>query len=306
MTVVITGAAGKLARRVASRLDDVVGIDTRPAPANFPGTFHTVRRYNTRDVTEVFRTVRPSKVLHLGVRAGGFKAEAKERYTQNVLGTRHILAQCLKYGTGRVVVMSTYHVYGAHQHNPTFIREDAPLRAVQTFPELLDAVESDHTVSNFLWRHREVPTALLRPANMVGPSLSNQVSTLLKGRYCPRLLGFNPMQQFLHESDAVEALLVALQGTQIGVYNVAGEGAIPWLSAIHLAGSRPLALPVPIAYPAVRMLARLQFAFPAHLMDYFRFPVIIHDGAFREEFGWQPRVSLHDTLSSVKDVATAR
>ncbi|MFT7521644.1 MAG: nucleoside-diphosphate-sugar epimerase, partial [Kiritimatiellia bacterium] len=127
MTVLITGARGKLAQMVAAILPDVVGLDTRPGPSDYPGPFHRVRRYNTRAVTEIFRELRPEIVLHLGVRAGGFQAAAKERYTQNVLGTRHILEQARRYHVRRVVVMGTYHVYGAHQHNPTLIKEDAPL-----------------------------------------------------------------------------------------------------------------------------------------------------------------------------------
>lgn len=307
MKVLVTGAAGQLARLFAIALTleghEVVGVCVRTIrPDHFPGPAVTVKRYDHRAVAEVFRQHQPDAMVHLGIRAGGYRAEAQQRYTQNVLGTRHLLELARKHSLKRVVVLGTYHVYGAHPHNPTFLREDAPMRAVQTFPELQDVVELDHTVTNFLWRHREVPTVLLRPVNVIGPHLRNQVSTLLRGRVCPRLLGFNPMQQFLHESDMVRALQLALTGSGFGVYNVAGEGAIPWERAIRVAGGRPVTVPHAVAYPALAVLSRFNVAFPEHLVDYFRYPVIVADGLFREQMGWEPKVSVVDTLRSVHDV----
>lgn len=308
MKVLLTGASGQLARMVWLALTaaghEVVGLDVRRRRhPDVVGPQEWVKRYDHRTVAEVFRTHQPEALMHLGVRAGGFQAEAKSRYTQNVLGTRHLLELSLKHGIQRIVVLGTYHVYGAHPHNPTFLVEDAPLRAVQTFPELQDVVELDHTLTAFLWRHREAcPTVLLRPVNVVGPHLRNQVSTLLRGPWCPRLLGFNPMMQFIHESDMVRILVRALHDERYGVYNVAGEGAVPWSSAIETAGARPLPLPTAIAYPAVRLLSRLNAAFPDHLMDFFRFPVIVSDAAVRRDFDWVPRVSVVDTLRSIPDV----
>lgn len=308
MKVLLTGAAGSLAREVAKDLatrgHEIVGLDLRPRRhPDHPSLYERVKRYDHRRVDEVFRTHTPDALVHLGVRAGGFQAQSRQRYTQNVLGTRHLLRLARQHAVRRVVALSTYHVYGAHPHNPTFIQEDSPLRAVQTFPELVDTVELDHTVTTFLWRRREVSTVLLRPVNLVGPGLRNQVSTLLRARRCPRLLGFNPMLQFLHASDMVVAIRLAFESEQTGVFNVAGEGAIPWTRAIRAAGSRPLALPHGVAYPAVRVLSRWNVAFPEHLMDFFRYPVIVSDEAFREATGYTPRVNVVEALRSVHDVA---
>lgn len=308
MRVLLTGAAGQLSRLVALALaeegHEVVGLDLRPVRhRDFPGPFERVKRYDHRAAAEVFRSREPEALLHLGIRAGGFQTEARQRYTQNVLGTKHLLELARRYELRRVVVLGTYHVYGAHQNNPTFIREDAPLRAVQNFPELLDAVELDHTVTNFLWRHKgELPTVLLRPVNIMGPHLRNQVSTLLRGAVCPRLLGFNPMQQFLHEQDLVRLIVELLQGSESAVYNVCGEGEVPWRRAIEIAGARALPLPHTLAYPGVRLLSRMNIAFPEHLMDFFRYPVIISDQLLRSRVDWRPEVSVVETLRSLHDV----
>jgi UDP-glucose 4-epimerase len=304
MRILIAGAAGRLAGIVAERLasdGELIGLDVRAQRRgrDFPGPYHRIKRYNHRSVAEVFRHHRPRMLLHLGMRAATASVHSPTRYTQNVLGTRKLLQLCKRYDVERVVVLGTYHVYGAHEHNPVNIREDAPLRGGQIYKELVDVVELDHTVTNFLWQHREVSTVLLRAANIVGPRLNNSFSRLLRSRPCPRLLGFNPLLQFLHEEDAARAIVVALRGHRWGAYNVAGEGAIPYSHAIRLAGGRPMTIPHVIAPMVVAAVPRWRRVFPRHLLDYFRYSVLIDDRAFRSHFEYEPQFTTVQTLQSV-------
>lgn len=304
MSVLITGAAGSLAALVTQRLEGgepLIGVDLRPMRAErpFPGEYVQLNRYSSRRMADVFRRHKPRLVIHLGVRAG-FQRSMQDRYTNNVLGTRHLLQLCERYPVQRVVALSTYHVYGAHQHNAVGIREDAPLRASQIFPELADAVELDHTLTTFMWRQRQVSTIVLRPCNVVGPTLNNQITRLLRSQRSPRLLGFDPMLQFMHEDDAARAIALACQSNRWGVYNVAGEGTIPYEEAIRRAGGRPVPIPSLPAYIAVSLLWRLRLIFPQHLMDYFRYPTVIDDSAFRKELGFEPLHNTLDTLASLR------
>lgn len=309
--ILVTGAAGPLARLVAEALVDhpaldgaeLLGADVRPMPpgTSFPGPFYQAY-YTQRKIDDVFRRHRPDVVVHLGRIRGTELESFQRRFTQNVLGTRNLLEQALRHGARRVVVLSTYHVYGAHQHNHVHIGEDEPLRASQIFPELADAVELDHAAAAFLWRHRKVETVVLRPCNIVGPSLNNMISRLLRsGRRVPTLLGYDPVMQFLHEADAARAIAEAVAKDRAwGVYNVAGEGVVPWSHAIRLAGAEPLPVPHVLAYPLVGMLARWRLVFPKHLMDYFRYPTVIDDDAFRADFRFAPALSAVKTLRSVR------
>lgn len=303
-TILVTGAAGPLARIVCERLQrpgvELVGADVRPMPegVEFPGAFYQAL-YTQRKIDDVFRRHRPKALVHLGRIRGSEAGSFSHRYTQNVLGTQHILNDlCLSHGVERVVVLSTFHVYGAHQHNHILIREDEPLRATQTFPELADAVELDHAATTFLWRYRRVNTVVLRPANIVGPRLNNMISRLLRGDAAPVLMGYDPMIQFIHEQDCATAIERAIKGDTWGVFNVAGEGVVPWSVAVRLAGARPVPIPHVIAYSLVGLLARWRRSFPKHLIDYYRYPVVISDEAFRQ-LGYKPAFSTVATLQAV-------
>ncbi len=284
-TVLVTGAAGGLAQLVCELLVKkyrLVGVDPRPMPEgrSFPGEFFNFD-YRSRKMAEVFRQYRFHALLHLGRLPMGSGANDSVRYNINVLGTRNLLDLCAKYRVPNIVVCSTFHVYGAHPHNHLYLGEDDPLRASHTFPELIDAVDMDTASSAFLLKHPHIRVVILRPCNVIGPRINNRITNFLRAQICPYVMGYDPPMQFLHESDFARALKIALDGPNRGIYNVAGEGVVPFTRAIRIAGGSALPLASLIAYPAARLFTSLGVNFPAHLVDYFRFPVVISDKPFR-------------------------
>jgi UDP-glucose 4-epimerase len=302
--LLVTGASGGLASILTDMLAEdyrLVGVDPRQMVAgrNFPGTFHQIQ-YTHRKMAEIFRKNKFHGLIHLGRVATTAGLSQNARYNVNVLGTRNLLHLARQFGVSRVVVFSTFHVYGAHQHNHLHIREDEPLRASQTFPELVDAVELDNFAKTFSLQYPEVKTVILRPVNVVGSRIRNEISTLLRSGYCPKLMGYDPMLQFIHERDVAKALNLALHSDKVGVYNVAGEGVVPYSRAVKLAGAMALGVPHFLAYPLLGALQHLRFRIPKHLIDYFRYPVIITDHMFRKDFGFTPDVTTLEALRSIR------
>ena len=295
-----------LAHVVVSQLADdyeLVGVDPRAmAPGReFPGEFHQID-YVKRKMADVFRSHNFHALLHLGRVPVTARARKSVRYNINVLGTRNLLDLSLRFGVKNLIVFSTFHVYGAHQHNHLQITEDDPLRASQIFAELSDAVELDNVSSMFLLKNRDVVrTVILRPVNVVGPEIRNQISKLLRASYCPVLLGYDPMMQFIHEYDVARALVLSLKSTKSGVYNVAGEGVIPWSDAVRASGAHPVPILHLLAYPFFAAASRVGIHFPKHLIDYFRYPTICSDEAFKKDTGYEAKVSTIEALRSIRN-----
>ncbi len=59
----------------------------------------------------------------------------------------------------------------------------------------------------------------------------------------PSLFGFDPRFQFVHEDDVVRAMIFALANRLPGVYNVAGDGLLPWSEVAAICGKRTAPLP---------------------------------------------------------------
>ena len=307
MKILITGASGAVARLVASALSpkyDLVGIDPRPTPksSHFPGEFY-VADYHSRKLDEVFRKNTFDSVLHLGRIRESLKYSAQYRFQMNVIGTQKLLELCKENAVKNLIILSTYHVYGAHRLNSLLLTEEAPLRASQSFPELADAVELDHAATTFLWKHREVRTTILRPVNIIGKHVRNSICSLLRSGMCPKIIGFDPLMQFIDEKDVARALILSLENSVSGIFNVAGEGVIAYSHAIRLAQAMSIPIPPIISSGFVRVLDEISgLGFPPYLMDYFKYPTVVNDDAFRKAFGYAPKVKTTQSIRNLSPI----
>jgi UDP-glucose 4-epimerase len=308
MKILITGASGALARLVGGALSpkyDLVGVDPRmpPSAQHFPGKL-VVADYHSRKLDDVFREHHFDAVLHLGRIRESQKYSPQYRFQMNVVGTGKLLELCKSTGVKHLIVLSTYHVYGAHKLNPLQLIEESPLRASQSFPELADAVELDHAATTFMWKDREVTTTILRPVNVVGKHVRNTICSLLRSGLCPKILGFDPLMQFMDEKDLARALILALEKPTSGIFNVAGEGVIALSHAIRHAQAVAVPIPPFISAGFVRALSQIgSIGFPPYLIDYFKYPVIVNDDAFRLAFGFKPKVKTVQSLRNLGPVS---
>ena len=307
--VLVTGMAGGLAHLVADRLvalgHEVIGVDYRPVP-RLTGELSRVTvvraSYNKTAIEDVFRKYAFDAVLHLG-RVGNLRESAGKRFDLNVVGSQKIMTMCVQHGVKELVVLSTFHIYGAHPSNHIPISEDEPLRAGLDFPQLADAIQLDSMATSWVFRHREVRTVVLRPTNLIGPTLQNTMSKFLRLARVPSIMGFDPMMQFVHESDMADAIVAAATSDRSGVYNVGGPAVLPWTSALQLAGARTYPIPSPVGALAMKLFT----GFPQYLLNFFKYPCVISDAAFRSTFAWSPRVGIEDTLwSTVESARTAQ
>lgn len=297
----ITGIAGGLAQHVAGLLThaghEVVGVDYRPTETLAPNlTGMTIYRanYNKTAIEDIFKRHGFDRVLHLG-RVGNLKESMGKRFDLNVVGSQKIMNLCQQHAVRRLVVLSTFHIYGADPANHTPIGEDDPLRAGTRFPQIADAIQLDNMASRWVYQSEGTQVVVLRPTNVVGPTISNAISSFLRGRVVPHLLGFNPMVQFLHESDLARAIVVAGVSPVRGIFNLAGAGEVPWRTALSIAGAHTFPIPAPLVS---LFLKTVPFQVPEYLVNFFKYPCIITDEAFRGAFGWRPQVNLQETIWS--------
>ncbi|ULQ45190.1 NAD-dependent epimerase/dehydratase family protein [Flagellatimonas centrodinii] len=303
-TILVTGAAGALARRVIQRLSStarVVGVDTRRQamlPTGVPSYLLDMRR---QGFAEVFREHAIDAVIHIG-RVFTHEQSRMARYNANVLGTRQLLEQCCLHEVSQVLVHSTYLVYGARADNPSLIVEGYDGRAEDPVEDLVDAVELERLAEHYAAQVPQLNMTLLRPCNIVGPGVRNTMALLLSRSVVPVLLGHSPVMQFLHVDDMADAMVLAFRGKRPGTYNVAPDETVPLQEAFRLSGCRRL--PV-LAAPAIlpRLVSRaLNWGtfFPPHLIPHFRYPAVIDGSLFQRRFQWYPRVPAADIFEGYR------
>lgn len=295
--VLVTGAAGALAQQVIKRLQenhDVVAVDFREQVFLGEEVPSFCIDFNKRVFEDLFKKYRFQAVIHLG-RIMSSQENRMRRYNANVLGTQKLLDLSNKYGIKKVLVLSTYHVYGANAYNPALIDEGAPLKGAELTMDLVDSVELENLATIYLWRHPNLNITILRPCNIVGPGVKNSISSLLANRSAPVLAGFSPMMQFIHINDMADAIVLAHEKSQPGIYNVAPQDWIAYQEALKLCGCRTLPLPsIPPVLP--RLISRWlnMRSFPTYLLNFFKYPVVIDGRTFEKKFGFEPKRPLRE------------
>jgi UDP-glucose 4-epimerase len=302
--ILITGAAGALAQQVINRLRDscdIVAVDFREQVYLGDEIPSYCIDFNQRSFEDLFRRYKFDGVIHLG-RIMSSQLTRMRRYNANVLGTQKLLDLSHKYGISRVVVLSTFHVYGAVAYNPAMIDEEAPLKSAGLSADLIDSVELENLATIYLWRYPDLNITILRPGNIVGPGVRNSISTLLGSERAPVLAGFSPMMQFIHIDDMADALVLAYNKTKRGIFNVAAEDWVAYQHALKLCGCSRIPIPsVPPILPRLILKTLRLRSFPSYLMAFFKYPVVIDGRAFAREFGFQPRRPLKEIFRYYRD-----
>ncbi len=107
------------------------------------------------------------------------------------------------------------------------------------------------------WREKEAQNPLQRVGSL--PVL-------------PKVMGYDPLMQFVHEDDCLYAFERATLAPHPGVFNIVGRGVLPLSTILRLAGKRAIPLPAPLLYRMAYYPSQGQTGDPpAGFYDYLRY-----------------------------------
>jgi len=292
-SVVITGVAGAVGRRVAARLIDagihVVGIDLLPPTPPLPGLEMHVADVATSDLKPLLEG--SSRLVHLAFSYGPDLDDAALVHA-NVEGTRRLLESAGDAGVSHLVIVSSATVYGAWPDNPVPLTEDAPLRPNPEFAHAVQKAECERLCLE--WRDG-VPGAtvsVLRPAISVGEEHESWLARSLRVAMSVRTGKDDPPQQFVHVEDLAAAVELGVRERLDDVYNVAADGWVDAETVRALAGTLPR---VPVSERLATRTAAWTWRLrvgrtPPGLIPYTMHPWVIASDRLRAA-GWSPAYS---------------
>lgn len=260
--VLVTGVSRDLGARFARILAtdedvEVVGLDVAP-PRHPLGAADFVRAdIRNPVIAKVIARRRVDTVVHLAMvttpgSAGG-RSSMKEI---NVIGTMQLLAACQRAESFRkLVVQSSISVYGASPRDPAKFTEDMSPRAHPRTGFGKDSLEIESYVRGLARRRPDVVVTILRMANLMGAGVDSHVTRYLSLPVVPRVMGFDARLQFLHPSDAVDALLLVTRRDVPGTFNVAAPDIVTLSQALRKMGRPSVGVPRAAA-PLVATLVR--------------------------------------------------
>jgi UDP-glucose 4-epimerase len=310
--ILIIGIAGGLAQMTARLILtahpdwEILGVDSRDVSSLPPLSGLTLvgLKYSRGNFENLFRTHQFDVVYHLGriSHSSNTQNVLAKRIELSVMGTNRILELCERYGVSKVIILSTFHVYGALPDNSIFIQEDSPLRASLRHPELRDVVEMDQICTNWMWKNQKsITTIVLRPCNIIGSQIQNAMTRFLAGPIALSPADYNPFFQFIHEFDMAQVLYKVLEHVPTGTYNVAGDDFISLREALKVVHTKGVPFPMTLAGGLNSLLKKINIDVPEYLLDYLKFSCLISNNELKKHLGPNfLRFSITESLEMIK------
>lgn len=251
MRVLVTGLGTFWGSRLAQQLeqrDDVeaiVGVDTTEPRLPLERTEFVRADSSYSILSRIVRATKVDTVLHTHLLVDSTQASGRAIHDVNVIGTMNLLAAAGSAGSPvrKVVVKSSTLVYGANFQDPLMFREDMTrTRGARTAVER-SLLEAGRFFRDFAQDNPHITVTKLRFSNVLGDDIDTVFSKALAMPVVPEILGFDPRLQFTHEDDVTGALLFATTHDVAGIFNVAGDGEIPWSEVCAVVGKRRIPLP---------------------------------------------------------------
>ena len=216
------------------------------------------------------------------------------------IGTMHVLNACAECQVHKFVLWSQTIVYGAHPLNPNFLTEEHPLRGAEGRSRYVrDKVEAEKQVQRFRKENPETVVTTLRTAPTLGPTINNFTSRFFRRPVAPTLMGYDPLMQLLHERDAVDAFVRAVDQDFPGEFNIVSDGVLPYSTILAMMGKVPLPMPHFLAYPVSQALWATQiFDSPPNFLDFLRFLCVADGEKAKRVMGFSAQ---HDIKATIDD-----
>ena len=249
--VLVTGLGSFWGGRVAQALeadptvDTIVGLDTTEPLVELQRTEYVRVDANYSILAKIVRATRVDTIVHTFLIVDPTQMSRRAMHEINVIGTMNLFAAASapESTVRNVIVKSATAVYGCTPEDPTWFTEETPPSRPLRRPveRSLDQVEG--YVRDFAEDNPHVSVSLLRFSNVIGSEIVTPLTRALELPFVPSMFGFDPRFQFVHEDDVIRSILFMLDHNLSGVYNVAGDGLIPWTEVASLCGKNTFPLP---------------------------------------------------------------
>jgi len=306
VNVLLTGAAGRLARVVLPRLladpriSRIYGVDLNPIPIEHERL--TGVQADIRDAQCLELLDRCDVLIHMAfvLMGGGLGRARHDRAavrSMNVSGSQLLMEAAVEAGVERIVFVSSAAVYGTWPDLPDPVPEHQPLRPLPGFAYGEDKAAVEAWLDDLEATHPYLHLIRLRPHAILGPNAHPMLNRLLHQPLVPALARPLPRTQCVWEDDVAEAIYLSLHSVARGAFNLAADPPMSLREMIRL--NRRFTLPLPLGL--LSGLHRLVWRFTPTVgepgwVSGLRHSLVLDTRRAWDELGWQAR---RDTASCV-------
>jgi UDP-glucose 4-epimerase len=279
--VLVTGLGTFWGGRTAQALEadpdieHIIGLDVDEPKVPLERTEYVRADQSYSILARLVEATRVDTIVHTFLVVDSTHVSGRRLHDTNVIGTMNLLAAAGAAGSSvrHVIVKSSSLVYGSSSQDPAWFRESMTRTSTPRTRVESSLLEVESYLRDFAEDNPDVAVAVLRFANVLGTDIVTPISKALDGAVTPAIFGFDPLVQFVEEDDVIRSLQFAFERRLSGIYNVAGDGRLPWSEVAGICGARLLpALPPLLTGAAAGLLGTGGILeLPPEMLDLLRF-----------------------------------
>jgi UDP-glucose 4-epimerase len=301
-SVLITGAAGFIGSGLVAALSErpgglehVIAMDVREVPeaSRLPGIEYVVGDIRDPAIGKHMEQWSVDTVVHLAAIVTPGKDDTRDHeYSVDVLGTRNVLDQCLAHDVRKLVVTSSGAAYGYYADNPEWIVETDALRGNESFAYSDHKRLVEEMLAEAREQHPELGQLIFRPGTILGEHVANQITAIFERPVVLGVSGSDTPFVFIWDRDVVACIEKGIREDRTGIYNLAGDGAMPLAEIAEAVGKPYVVIPAAILKGALSILKPLGVSpYGPEQVDFLRYRPVLSNRALKEEFGYAPQLS---------------
>lgn len=306
--VLITGAAGYLGSVVMERLHAellsdkitaLVGLDLRAVPEQrrLSGAHYYEMDIRDPKLGEVLTKHGIDTVLHLAAVIDSGSLPRQVQYDIDVLGTRNCLQAAAGAGVRRFVMTSSGAAYGYHADNPQWLREEDPLRGNQAFAYSYHKRLAEEAMAEYRVGQPQMQQVVFRVGTILGATTNNLITRLFEKKAILGIRGFESPFVFVWDQDVADCIAGSVHGERGGIYNLAGDGALPNREIARILGKRYRELPAGLLRWALRIGKPLGLSnYGPDQLLYLQYRPLLDNTKLKTEFGFTPQKNTLETF----------
>lgn len=306
MRILVTGLGTFWGSHLAQQLEQlpevemIVGLDTEEPRLPLERTEFVKADSNYSILDRIVRATQVDTILHTHLIVDSTELPGRALHEINVIGTMNLLAAAGTAGSPvrKVIVKSSALTYGANYKDPYFFRESMNRSGPPRTRVERSLLEAASFVRDFAIDNPHVTVTKLRFTNVLGDDVTTPFSKALRLPIAPEILGFDPRLQFAHETDVTGAMVFATRNNVPGIFNIAGDGAIPWSEVCAIVGRRRIPLPPILTQWAAEPLRMARILdLPPEVLSLLRYGRAVDNSPFKRS-GFRYRYSTAGTVDA--------
>ncbi len=299
--ILVTGGSGYLGRLLVLQLeaegkDHIVSMDIRPPDEKDRREGVIYVEADIRDKAALRQCIQEQKincVVHLAAIVNPTKNQDRAfLHAVEVEGTRNLLEACVEEKVTRFIVTSSGAAYGYHKDNPEWINESDAIRGNYAFPYSHHKRLVEEMLLDFRQKHPDLEQTIFRVGTILGATTKNQITALFERDKIPKVRKAESPFVFIWDEDMVNILHRSIYSTKFGIYNVAGDGAVPMSEIASIQGKKLLELPAWL-FRTVFFFLKLFGASPygPEQVIFLQYRPVLLNSKLKTTFGYIPQLS---------------